>query len=43
VKGMLPKNAMRERTLKPLHVYDTETHDHEAQKPVPIPSHLVHG
>lgn len=37
VKGMLPKNAMRERQLKRLHIYTGTEHEHAAQKPVPLP------
>ena len=37
VKGMLPKNATRQHTMKQLHVFTGGTHDHEAQKPVPFP------
>lgn len=39
VKGMLPKNATRERVLRQLHVYRGSDHKHAAQNPVP----LVHG
>ncbi len=38
VKGMLPKNAMRERVLtKQLHIFAGAEHDFSAQKPVPFP------
>jgi large subunit ribosomal protein L13 len=37
VKGMLPKNATREHTLKQLHVYAGAEHKHEAQNPSPFP------
>ena len=37
VKGMLPKNATRDHTLKQLHVVVGTKHDYEAQKPVPLP------
>lgn len=37
VKGMLPKNAMREHLMKRLHVYTGAEHDHAAQKPEPLP------
>ncbi len=36
VKGMLPKNAMREKLLKRLHVYRDAAHTHEPQKPVSL-------
>jgi large subunit ribosomal protein L13 len=37
VKGMLPKNAARERVLKNLHVYAGPEHKHAANTPVPLP------
>lgn len=38
VKGMLPKNAMRERVLtKHLHVFAGAEHTFAAQKPAPFP------
>lgn len=37
VKGMLPKNAARERVLKNLHVYNGAEHKHAANTPVPLP------
>jgi large subunit ribosomal protein L13 len=37
VKGMLPKNAARNRILKNLHVYAGAEHKHAAQTPVPLP------
>ncbi len=37
VKGMLPKNAMRERLLKRLHVIAGAEHPYGAQKPIPFP------
>jgi large subunit ribosomal protein L13 len=37
VKGMLPKNATRQHTLKQLHVYAGAEHKHEAQQPIPFP------
>lgn len=36
VKGMLPKNSMREHLLKRLHVYAGSEHEHSAQKPVEL-------
>lgn len=33
VKGMLPRNTVAKDSLKRLHVYAGETHDHQAQKP----------
>ncbi len=33
VKGMLPKNKLRDRMLKHLRVYKGSKHPHEAQKP----------
>ncbi len=38
VKGMLPKNPMRDHLLKRLHVFAGEKHDHEAQSPEPLPT-----
>ena len=38
VKGMLPKNAARERILKNLHVYAGSEHKHAANQPVPLPT-----
>lgn len=37
VKGMLPKNATRQHTLKRLHVYTGSEHKHTAQNPLPLP------
>ncbi len=37
VKGMLPKNATRERILKNLHIYAGAEHKHVAQNPVSLP------
>lgn len=37
VKGMLPKNATRERVLKQLHIYAGAEHKHAAQNPVSLP------
>lgn len=37
VKGMLPKNATRDHTLKQLHVFAGTAHDYDAQKPIPFP------
>ncbi len=36
VRRMLPKNRMRDKILKRLHVYGDEKHRQGAQKPVPI-------
>lgn len=36
VSGMLPKNKLRSRYLKNLHVYAGSEHDYEAQKPEKI-------
>ncbi len=36
IKGMLPKNAMRDKLLKRLHIYADATHTHEPQKPAPL-------
>ena len=33
VKGMLPRNRLRERMMLHLHVFAESTHPHEAQKP----------
>ncbi|MSR68003.1 50S ribosomal protein L13 [Candidatus Peribacteria bacterium] len=37
IKGMLPKNATRDHTLKQLHIYAGAEHEHDANKPVPLP------
>ncbi len=37
VKGMLPKNATRQHTLRQLHVFAGPTHTHEAQQPIAFP------
>jgi large subunit ribosomal protein L13 len=36
VKGMLPKTTLGRKQLTKLKVFAGETHDHEAQKPVPF-------
>lgn len=36
VKGMLPKNNLREKMLKKLRVYAGPEHPHEAQQPRPL-------
>ena len=36
VKGMLPKNKLRDRYVARLYIYEGETHPHEAQKPQEI-------
>ncbi len=36
VKGMLPKNKLRDRMLKRLKIYTGNTHNHQAQKPEEI-------
>lgn len=36
VKGMLPKNRLRNKIYKNLHVYHDSKHIHEAQKPILI-------
>ncbi len=33
VKGMLPKNRLGRQMFKKLYVYESETHNHDAQKP----------
>lgn len=33
IKNMLPKNRLSRQIMKKLHVFKTEKHDHEAQKP----------
>ena len=33
VKGMLPRNIVAKDSLKRLHVYAGDTHEHQAQKP----------
>jgi large subunit ribosomal protein L13 len=40
VKGMLPKNLTRDHTMKKLHVFADDKHDHEAQQPAPFPISL---
>ncbi len=37
VRGMLPKNRLRSARLKRLKLYASDTHPHEAQKPVAFP------
>jgi len=37
VFGMLPRNRLRARMLKRLHVFADADHTHSAQKPVPLP------
>ena len=37
VERMLPKNRMGAKMIKHLHVYSEETHEQQAQKPVPLP------
>jgi len=37
VKGMLPKNRLRVRMLKRLHVFTDSEHSHAAQKPASLP------
>ena len=37
VKGMLPKNRLQSPRLKRLKLYATDSHPHEAQKPVAFP------
>ncbi|MFH0769878.1 MAG: 50S ribosomal protein L13 [Candidatus Peregrinibacteria bacterium] len=36
VRGMLPKNRLRPRMLKRLHVFIGKEHPHEPQKPTPL-------
>lgn len=36
ISGMLPKNKLRAKMLKRLHIYKGETHSHEAQSPQKI-------
>ena len=36
VKGMLPRNRLREKMMDHLHVYASADHPHEAQKPQPL-------
>ena len=38
VKGMLPKNKLRNEMMKRLHVYAESEHNHGAQKPQPLTS-----
>lgn len=37
VKGMLPKNRLQSPRLKRLKLYNSDSHPHEAQKPVAFP------
>ena len=36
VKGMMPRNIVSKDSLKRLHVYAGDTHEHQAQKPEPV-------
>lgn len=36
VKGMIPRNKLRDEVLKKLKIFAGEAHNHEAQKPVTI-------
>jgi len=36
VRGMLPKNKLRDRFMKKLKIYAGDSHPHEAQKPEPV-------
>ena len=38
VKGMLPKNRLRDQMLKRLHVFTDDQHTYAAQKPAPLPT-----
>lgn len=40
VKGMLPRNKLREPRLNKLKVYVGATHPHQAQNPEPLPEQL---
>ena len=33
IKGMLPKNTLGRQMFRKLHIYNTPTHNHEAQNP----------
>ncbi len=41
VKGMLPKNRLARHIITNLHVYEGDTHSHEAQKPKAIDINLI--
>lgn len=38
VKGMLPKNRLGNATMTRLRIFAGETHTHQAQQPVPMPT-----
>lgn len=40
VKGMLPKNRLGRKMIRKLKVYAGSEHQHQAQKPEELPSHL---
>ena len=40
VRGMLPRNRLRAKMLRSLHVYNATTHPHEAQQPEALPKTL---
>ena len=40
IRGMLPRNRLRARMLRCLHVYNALIHPHEAQQPAPLPKTL---
>lgn len=40
VKGMLPKQKLRDKMLKNLKIFAHNTHSHQAQNPQPAPSRL---
>jgi len=41
VRGMLPRNKLRDLKMKHLHVFEGTEHPHDAQKPEPLPSPLT--
>ena len=43
VKGMLPKNKLGRQIFKKLKVYGGPTHNHTAQKPVPMAPRIANG
>jgi len=41
VKGMLPRNRLARQQIKKLKIYAGPEHPHQAQKPAPLPEHLL--
>lgn len=36
IRGMLPKNRLRNVWMEHLHVYSTDQHPHKSQQPIPL-------